>query len=166
MQRDTLYETLLGAIYGAKEKIFIITPYFIPNDSLVEALIIARHRGVNVTLVTPKEADHAIVNLVRCSYMRELEEAGVKICLYEKAMLHAKAIIFDEYSAMLGSVNFDNRSLFLNYEVAAFVYSDKIIARMLLWTQMLMENSSVGTNQASDARKVFENLLRILAPQL
>ncbi|DAB40997.1 MAG TPA: phospholipase [Sulfurovum sp. UBA12169] len=166
MQRDTLYETLLSAIYGAQEKISIITPYFIPNDSLVEALIIASHRGVNVTLVTPKEADHAIINLVRCSYMRELEEAGAKIYLYEKAMLHAKAIIFDERSAMLGSVNFDNRSLFLNYEVAAFVYSDKIIAQMLSWTQMLINNSSEGTKKASDARRVFENLLRIFAPQL
>ncbi|MDQ1325748.1 MAG: cardiolipin synthase [Campylobacterota bacterium] len=166
MQRDALYEALLSAIYGAQEKIYITTPYFIPNETLVQALIIAKHRGVDVRLITPKGANHAIINLVRSSYMRELEEAGVKIYLYEKAMLHAKAIIFDEQSVMLGSVNFDNRSLFLNYEVATFIYSSKIIAQMLEWSQMLIDNSSTGTKNASQAKRVFENLLRIFAPQL
>lgn len=166
MQRDALYEALLGAIFGAKEKIYIVTPYFIPNETLVQALIIAKHRGVDVRLITPKEANHTIVNLVRSSYMRELEERGIKIHLYEKAMLHAKAIIFDEQSVMLGSVNFDNRSLFLNYEVATFIYSREIIDRMLSWSKKLIADSSSTTKEASGAKIVFENLLRVLAPQL
>jgi len=166
MERDALYEELLLAIYSAKEKIYIITPYFIPNNSLIEALIIAQHKGVDVRLITPKESNHTIVNLVRSSYMRELEEAGIKIHLYNGAMLHAKAILFDGKSVVLGSVNFDNRSLFLNYEVALFVYSQKIIKEIEEWADKLIANSSFGTKDVSDLRRVFENLMRIMAPQL
>ncbi|MDT8338072.1 MAG: cardiolipin synthase [Sulfurimonas sp.] len=166
MDKDVLYEVLLSAIYSAKEKIYIITPYFIPNDALIQALIIAHHKGINIKLITPREANHTIVNLVRSSYMRELEEAGIKIYLYDGAMLHAKAIIFDDESLVLGSVNFDNRSLFLNYEVATFVYSKKVINEVELWAQKLIENSSFGTKNVSAPKRVFENLMRILAPQL
>jgi len=166
VDKDILYEALLSAIYGAKEKIYIITPYFVPNGTLIQALIIAHHRGVDIKLITPKEANHTIVNLVRSSYMRELEEAGIKIYLYSGAMLHAKAIIFDDESLILGSVNFDNRSLFLNYEVGTFIYSKKIIKEVELWAQNLISNSSFGTKNVSAPKRIFENLMRILAPQL
>ena len=166
MQKDSLYEMLLLAIYGAKEKIYIITPYFIPNNALIQALIIAHHKGVDIKLITPKETNHTIVNLVRSSYMRELEEAGIKIYLYNGSMLHAKAILFDSECVVLGSVNFDNRSLFLNYEVAAFVYHDKVIREISSWAQKLIENSSLGTKEVSSLKRVFENLMRVLAPQL
>jgi cardiolipin synthase len=166
MDRDILYEVLLSAIYGAKEKISIITPYFIPNHALIQALIIAHHKGVDVRLITPKEANHTVVNLVRSSYMRELEESGIKIYLYNGAMLHAKAILFDDQCVVLGSVNFDNRSLFLNYEVATFVYNDKIIKEIEEWSDKLISNSSPGTKKVSYIRRVFENMMRILAPQL
>lgn len=166
VDKDILYEVLLSAIYEAKEKIYIVTPYFIPNETLIQALIIAHHRGVNIQLITPKEANHTIVNLVRSSYMRELEEAGIKIYLYNGAMLHAKAIIFDEESLILGSVNFDNRSLFLNYEVGTFIYSKNIIKEVEHWAQNLISDSSFGTKNVSAPKRVFENLMRILAPQL
>lgn len=166
LDKDILYEVLLSAIFDAKERIYIITPYFIPNSTLIKALIIAHHKGVDVRLITPKEANHTIVNLARSSYMRELEEAGIKIYLYNGSMLHAKAMLFDNKSVMLGSVNFDNRSLFLNYEVATFVYSEKIIAEIELWIDKLMSNSSFGTKYVSDTKRIFENLMRIIAPQL
>lgn len=124
MSKDALYEALLCAIYSAKERIWIVTPYFIPDGSIMKALTIAKHKGLDVKLITPKKTNHPIVNLTRASYMRELEEVGIDVNLYDGAMLHAKAILFDSSSTMLGSVNLDNRSLFLNYEVATFVYSE------------------------------------------
>lgn len=166
MEQDTLYEMLLSAIYASKEKIYIITPYFIPNNTLIQALIIAHHKGIDIKLVTPKESNHTIVNLVRSSYMRELEEAGINIYLYNGSMLHAKAILFDEECVVLGSVNFDNRSLFLNYEIATFVYSKQVIKEIDLWTQTLIKNSSFGTKEVSAPKRIFENLMRVLAPQL
>ncbi|QOY55753.1 PLDc N-terminal domain-containing protein [Candidatus Sulfurimonas marisnigri] len=166
MSKDILYEALLCAIYSAKERIWIVTPYFIPDNSIIQALIIAKHKGIDVKLITPKDSQNIIVNLTRSSYMRELEEVGVEVALYNGALLHAKAILFDETSAMLGSVNFDNRSLFLNYEVATFVYSVKVIEDIEFWMNKLLLYSSAGTKEVSVPRKILENLMRIIAPQL
>lgn len=165
-QRDVFYEMLLSNIYEAKENISIITPYFIPNSSLMEALIISRHKGVEINLITPKEANHTIINLARGSYMRELEENGVKIYMHEGTMLHAKAIIFDAKCVVLGSANFDNRSLFLNYEVATFVYHEGVIKEVKNWNNILMQESTLGAKDASTIRRIFENFMRIFSPQL
>jgi cardiolipin synthase len=166
MSKDALYGALLCGIYTAKERIWIVTPYFVPDNSIVQALIIAKNKGLDVKLITPKKANHTIVNLTRASYMRELEEAGIEISLYNGAMLHAKAILFDNSSTMLGSVNLDNRSLFLNYEVATFVYSQKTINDIVSWMNKLLSNSSSGTQKVSAPRRIIENLMRVIAPQL
>ncbi|QOY53459.1 PLDc N-terminal domain-containing protein [Candidatus Sulfurimonas baltica] len=166
MSKDILYEALLCAIYSARKRIWIVTPYFIPDSSIIQALIIAKHKGIDVKLITPKDSQNIIVNLTRSSYMRELEEVGVEVALYNGALLHAKAILFDDTSAMLGSVNFDNRSLFLNYEVATFVYSVKVIEDIEFWMNKLVSNSSAGTKDVSLPRRVLENFMRIIAPQL
>ncbi|NOQ31269.1 MAG: cardiolipin synthase [Helicobacteraceae bacterium] len=164
--QDALYEALLSAIYSAKKRIWIVTPYFIPDASLSQALTIASHRGVDVKLITPAVSNHLIADLTRSSFMRELEEAGVSIELYTGAMLHAKAVLFDELGAMLGSVNLDNRSLFLNYEIATFVYSEDVIDEIDQWMRNLLSSSSRGTAEVSKARRVFENFMRIFAPQM
>ncbi|WP_373002519.1 cardiolipin synthase [Sulfurimonas sp.] len=166
MPNDALYEALLCAIYNAKERIWIVTPYFIPNSSLIQALIIAKHKGVDVKLITPKESDHILVNLTRSSFMRELEEVGIEVSLYNGAMLHAKAILFDNLGVMLGSVNLDNRSLFLNYEVATFVYSDKTVKDVQSWMNRLLSNSTISKEEIKAPRRIAENLMRIIAPQL
>lgn len=166
MNEDVLYEALLCAIYSAKKRIWIVTPYFVPDASIIQALIIAKHKGLDVKLITPKETNHFIINLTRASYMRELEEAGVEICLYNGAMLHAKAILFDDSNTMLGSVNLDNRSLFLNYEVATFVYSEEVIENIVQWMSKLLSNSSIGTPETSTTRRIIENSMRVVAPQL
>lgn len=166
MSKDALYEALLCAIYSAKERIWIVTPYFIPDKSIIQALIIAKHKGLDIKLITPKKTNHPIVNLARASYMRELEEVGIEVFQYNGVMLHAKAILFDTSSTMLGSVNLDNRSLFLNYEVATFVYSEKVTKDIQLWMQRLLSNSSIGTQEVSTIRRIIENLMRVMAPQL
>lgn len=166
MDKDILYEALLCTIYSAKERIWIVTPYFIPDESIVQALIIAKHKGIDVKLITPKETNHILVNLTRSSYMRELEEEGIEVILYNGVMLHAKAIVLDDTTAMLGSVNLDNRSLFLNYEVATFVYSVNVIKEIELWMNKLLLNASKGMEPISKPKAILENLMRIIAPQL
>jgi cardiolipin synthase len=81
-------------------------------------------------------------------------------------MLHAKAILFDDSGAMLGSVNIDNRSLLLNYEVVSFAYSVPIIAEVNKWMEKLLEDSHHTMKPAGIMRRLAENLLRIIAPQL
>lgn len=164
--RDALYEALICAIYTVKKRVWIVTPYFVPMSALQHALIIARHRGVDVKLITPYESNHLLADLGRSSYMRELQEAGIEVALYRGPMLHAKAILFDDSGVMLGSVNIDNRSLLLNYEVVSFAYSAAIIAEMNDWMQGLLLDSSQEMKQAGTLRRMGENLMRVFAPQL
>ena len=130
------------------------------------ALIIARHKGVDVKLITPRKSNHLVADMGRSSYMRELEENGVDLALYEGNMLHAKAILFDDIGAMLGSVNLDNRSLFLNYEVVSFAYSREIIAQVDAWMQRILQQSTHKMASAGKFRRIGENIMRVLAPQL
>ena len=164
--RDALYESLLNAIYNAKERIWIVTPYFVPDENMIQALIIAYHKGVDVKLITPKDSDHLLADLGRSPYMRELDDIGADVVLYEGKMLHAKAILFDHSGGMVGSVNFDNRSLFLNYEVVTFVYSTAFIQSMEDWMKGLMAQSAKGMEKPSKLREAFENIMKVFAPLL
>ncbi len=166
IHRDALYETLLNAIYSAKERIWIVTPYFVPDENMVQALVIAHHKGVDVKLITPKNSDHFIADMGRSPYMRELYEIGADVVLYEGEMLHAKAILFDDLGGMVGSVNLDNRSLFLNYEVVTFVYSPKFIESIEMWMEKLMQNSTRGMQKPTKIREAVENIMKVFAPLL
>ncbi len=166
IETDALFEAIVSSIHSAKERIWIVTPYFVPDSVLMKSLIIAKHRGIDVKLITPAKSNHIIADLGRKSYMRELKEAGIHVALYNHAMLHAKAVLFDNKSVMLGSVNFDNRSLFLNYEIANFSYSKETIKTTESWMEELLRDSSDDIQKASKLRLVAENFMRIFAPQL
>ncbi len=163
---DALYEGLLNTIYSCKKRIWIVTPYFVPDENIVQALIIAKHKGIDVKLITPKNSDHMIADLGRSPYMRELDAIGVDVILYEGEMLHAKAILFDDMGGMIGSVNIDNRSLFLNYEIVTFAYSPQLIDSIESWMQKLMENSTQGMKQPTKVREAVENMMKVFAPLL
>lgn len=98
--------------------------------------------------------------------MRELEEVGAEVVLYKSGMLHAKAILFDDVGGMVGSVNFDNRSLFLNYEVVSFVYSHEFMLSLESWMQGLMNEGTRGMKKPSKAREALENILKVFTPLL
>jgi cardiolipin synthase len=163
---DALYKALISAIHTAKERIWIVTPYYVPGSSLALALRIARLKGVNVKLITPKTSNHLIADLSRSSYMRELAENDIDLVLYKGNMLHAKAILFDDDAAMIGSINIDNRSLLLNYEVVSFAYSETIINEVESWMQGFINNADKQMPEASKLRRIAENSMRIFAPQL
>ena len=164
--KDALYETLINAIYNANKRIWIVTPYFIPDENIVRALVIAQHKGIDVKLITPKNSNHFIADVARSSYMRELNEAGAEVVLYEGEMLHAKAILFDDVGGMVGSVNLDNRSLFLNYEVVTLVYSEEFIINLENWMIGLMKNASRGMEKPTKFREAIENIMKVFAPLL
>jgi cardiolipin synthase len=138
----------------------------VPDENIVQALVIAQHKGVDVKLITPKNSDHLLADMGRSPYMRELDEIGVDVVLYEGKMLHAKAILFDHLGGMVGSVNLDNRSLFLNYEVVAFVYSEQFIESLEIWMKTLMDKASRGMKKPSKLREAMENMMKVFAPLL
>lgn len=163
---DALLEAIVYAIHMAKKRIWIVTPYFVPDESIFQALHIALHRGVDVTLITPKESDHLIADLGRSSYIREAQDWGIDVALYTEPKLHAKAILFDDDTVILGSVNLDNRSLLLNYEVVTLIYSKAQIDQITIWMRALLQNSTSQLKEAGKIRRIFENLMRIFVPQL
>ena len=162
---DALFNSLLCGIYNAKDRVWIVTPYFIPSEELLRALIVAYSKGVDVKLITPMQSNHHLADLGRSSYMQRLYDVGIDVCLFNKQMIHAKAILFDS-SVMLGSVNVDYRSLFLNYEVATFAYSEHIVEAVKLWMDSLLVDSTHVMPERGRIRKFGENLVRIMAPLL
>lgn len=118
-------------ILSAKEFIYIQTPYFIPDDSLMDALRIAALSGVRIKIMIPNKPDHPFVYWATLSYSGELLNAGAEIYIYQNGFLHAKTIIVDGKISSVGTANIDVRSFRLNFEVNAFLY-DKDIARKLV----------------------------------
>ncbi|MEH0021712.1 MAG: phospholipase D-like domain-containing protein [Desulfobacter sp.] len=163
---DALYEALLSAIFAARERIWIVTPYFVPDRGLLQALIIARHRGVDVKLITPANTNHLIADLGRSSFMRDLYLNGIEVHRFQGGMIHAKAILVDERGMMMGSANFDQRSLFLNYEAVSFIYSKQTIAQCETWMKQLLTRCTDRLAPAGRWRRMGENLMRIFAPLL
>lgn len=163
---DALFETLLFSIHQARSHIQIVTPYFIPDSAVLNALLMALKRGVKVTLLTPESSDHLIFDLGRSSYMREIAEHGGEICYYQGTMLHAKLILIDQQMIMIGSANLDYRSLFINHEMVNFIYSKELIEQMSNWTTGLLKNSRTYQPSDNKVRRLLENLTRIVAPIL
>lgn len=166
LEMDALYEALLQSMYDAKERIWIVTPYFVPDDAFMQALVIAKKRGVDVKLITPDTSDHIIADLGRSAYMRELSENDIPIARYSSGMLHAKAILTDHSMAMIGSANIDYRSLFLNYELVSLCYSDDVIKEIEEWMEMLMSHSHYKVPNQGHIRLLLENVMKIFAPLL
>lgn len=166
IQNDALYEALLFAVFSAQERIWIVTPYFVPDKSLMQALVIACHRGVDVRLITPASSNHLVADLSRSGFMRELKSKGVKVLLYPRGMIHAKAILFDNRGVMMGSANFDQRSLFLNYEVVSFAYSKSVIDQCETWMARLLADCTSHMPPAGRWRRISENLMSVFAPML
>jgi cardiolipin synthase A/B len=121
---------ILQAIYLAKEEILITTPYFIPGDSIMDALRIAALSGLKVKLLVPGICDSKLVNAASQSNFSPLLQAGVEIYLYQKGFVHAKTMITDQKLVVVGTANMDYRSFELNFEVNTIIY-DAVIARQL-----------------------------------
>ena len=121
---DVLYQVLLSAIMDARQELTITTPYFGPDDGLIQALMAAAGRGVKVTLIVPKLNDSTLVAWSSKSFYSDLMSAGVQIAEFHGGLLHTKSLLIDKRIAIFGSVNFDQRSLRLNFEISLIVYNE------------------------------------------
>lgn len=111
-------------INEAEDHIYIETPYFVPDDSIFEALKVAALSGIDVRVIIPANPDHFFVYWASMSYLGELLEAGVKCYQYENGFIHAKAMFVDGMVASIGTANMDVRSFALNFEINAFIYDE------------------------------------------
>ncbi|MFE6799270.1 cardiolipin synthase [Paenibacillus chitinolyticus] len=160
----------LKMIYAAKESIFIQTPYFVPDESLLTALKMAALSGVDIRIMIPSIPDHKMVYWATKSYLGELLELGVKGYLYEKGFLHAKTIVIDGKVASVGTANLDMRSFKLNFEVNAFLFDTRTATRQRLIFEEDMMYCSQFTPDMYKARslvdRVQESVARLVSPIL
>jgi cardiolipin synthase len=161
---DNLYDAILNEIYDATQSIHIVTPYFVLDECLQKALLLAARRGVSVNIIIPKHSNHPFTDLVRAVDVRKLSEEGVKFWFYTPGMIHAKVMLFDNTIAILGSANFDLRSLLLNFEISCFIYSAPEIQAISDWIQSIIKNCDQHTPSASRTRIFFEYMAQILKP--
>jgi cardiolipin synthase len=127
---NEIYDGLLAAIGAARERVWIATPYFVPDDGLKAALRTAALSGVDVRLIVPGVADTRFVLAATLSHAADLREAGVKVYRYRKGFIHAKVIIVDRLLASVGTANLDMRSFYSNYELNALLFDAKPIGRL------------------------------------
>ena len=131
---DTDWESIMQGIFSvltrSKRYVYIQTPYFLPNESLLTALQTAALSGVDVRLMLPEKSDTWVALKGMHSYFTEIMEAGVKVYLYKDGFLHAKTIVADDIVSTVGSTNLDYRSFELNFEVNAFIYSQNFSKQM------------------------------------
>jgi len=162
---DPLPDALLTLAVSARWRMWIVTPYFVPDDALCRALSLAAHRGVDVRVLVPQRSDHWVADLAGRSYLREIRNAGGTILQFP-AMLHAKAVLIDDQVAILGSANVDMRSLLLNYEAGLFVYSAAEIETVERWMERLAQQARPGLRRPGTLGELGEGLARLVAPQL
>jgi len=157
-------------ILSAKKYIYIQTPYFIPDESLRDAVRIAVLSGVDVKIMIPNKPDHPFVYWATLSYIGDMLNAGADVYIYQNGFLHAKTIVVDGKIASVGTANIDVRSFRLNFEVNAFLYNEEIAQQLCeafhhditLSTQMtkkLYERRSIGI-------RFKESISRLLSPIL
>ena len=123
---DQIKQGYLKIINEAKEYIYIQTPYFIPDSSIVDALSFAAVSGVDVRIMIPNMPDHPFVYTATKAYCMDMLEYGIQAYTYDGGFLHAKTIVSDDAIASVGTCNFDIRSFRLNFEVNAFIYNGEV----------------------------------------
>ncbi len=160
----------LKLIMSAKQSIYLETPYFIPDQSLLDALRIASLSGVDVRVITPAKPDHPFVYWAGLSYMGDLLPSGVRFYQYKKGFIHSKLLIVDGEVCSLGTANFDIRSFKLNFEVNLFIYGRETCKKLQeLFTKDMLNSCELTWDeyqQRSGWTKVKEAFSRMLSPVL
>ena len=163
---DTFYGLLLTTLYRAQHRVLAVTPYFVPDDSLLKALCLAAQRGVQVELVVPARSNHRLADIARARALRDLVAAGAAVRL-APGMVHAKAVVVDDAIALCGSLNLDARSLFLNFEVMVAFYASEDISAVTQWIDGNFHHLPPHQpGQASLLRDIAEGLVRWLGFQI
>lgn len=165
---DTARLMILELIQKANKRLWLTTPYFVPTSDTLHAMILSKLKGVDVRLLVPQCSDNFIVKYASKYYLSILSKAGVKVFEYnDKAFYHGKSILVDDNISCISSVNLDNRSMYLNFEIAAIIDSENFNNEL---SEVLAQDFSQSTEFKYKEIGMFENLLihlaRLLSPIL
>ena len=130
LRKGHIYDAYLNFIFNARNRITITSPYLPAPEELIRALCLAAQKGVGSNIITTSTNDAKVVQMASEFNYKRLHEAGVNIFLYKPGLLHAKSLVIDNNLSMVGSLNFDERSFFINFEICNFVYDEQFTAKI------------------------------------
>lgn len=167
---DSMPACFAELIHSAHRELVVTTPYFVPDDQVLNALTSAAQRGVETILALPKRNDSMVVAAVSRSYYQELIDAGVKLFEYRRGLLHAKTMLVDRYVGLIGSANLDRRSFELNFE-NNILFADKEFAAIIHARQdeFIADSdrvTQVDIDRSSLAARLWQNSVAMLSPIL
>jgi cardiolipin synthase len=167
VEDEPIHDAIMTACVNVKERIWFVTPYLVPDESIEHAILLQARMGRDVRVLIPKHSDHILADLARRPSLRRMKECGVKIFLYPDGMIHAKHMIVDNDLALAGSMNLDMRSLYLNYEVGVFIRSAEDVKVVSDWVQSVMDRSeSFEPKAVSNMQGFLEDLSLLISPLL
>jgi cardiolipin synthase len=166
----SIRETYFAAAFKARRRLWITTPYYVPDQGLRDALCMGGRTGIDVRLLLPRHADHWFVHYATRYYLPDLLDAGVKVYLYTQGFIHAKIVLADGQWASVGTANLDNRSLLLNFEVNCLIYTPAVVAE-LERTFLNDLDHAIRLDPKTYARRrrlarIAENVCRLMSPIL
>lgn len=169
---DTDWESIMqgisSAIMSAQKYIFIHTPYFVPNDVILNNIQMAAMSGIDIRLMIPRKSDSRLSDACTSSYLGEIIEAGVKVYQFQEGFLHSKAIVIDDFISIVGSANLDERSFNQNFEANAFIYDSKTALTLKELFLEDMQNCKEITfenwNGRTRRQKLKESIARLFSP--
>ncbi|QDV85862.1 phospholipase D-like domain-containing protein [Planctomycetes bacterium TBK1r] len=165
VSNDALLSALLTAIYDAEDRIWMVSPYFVPPESLIDALCLAARRNVDVRILVPAKSNHTLADWARGPHLRAIQAAGGKVLAHPR-MVHAKTCLFDKTLALVGSANIDERSLLLNYELVLAIYSGENIAEISQWIEARLSECTSWESSTGRTNHLVESLAETVSPLL
>jgi cardiolipin synthase len=167
---ETASLMFVHAINSAQHRAWLVSPYFVPDESVLSALQLAALRGVDVRILIPQRSDNLLVHLASCSYLEAITTAGIRVFRYTEGFLHQKVMLIDQRLAAVGTANLDNRSFRLNFEITALIADAEFCAQM----QRMLERDFAASEQVTETHiatqsrffTVTARLARLLAPVL
>jgi cardiolipin synthase len=167
---DTIHDLLLTSIYAARKELILTTPYFVPDNAILAALKSAAQRGVEVTIIIPEKNDSRLVHYASRARFEALSSAGVRIMAFAGGLLHTKSITVDNDFCLIGSVNLDMRSFWLNFEMTSVVYNKEFTARVRELQQAYLrqarEHDATTFRTRPYRQRLLENIALLLGPLL
>lgn len=167
-EKPNILYALINAINSAQDEILLVTPYYIPDITLQESLVLAALSGKKVRLLVPMQGDSRLVTIASYSFFEELLQAGVEIYLYKKGFIHAKTFVIDKTLAGIGTANLDTRSFDLNFEVTAVIYDKDIAAGLASDFYTDINNADKLERRRWRIRSrwkvIIEKIIRLISP--
>lgn len=155
MPDGIIQQILILTIHQAQKSLTITTPYLVPSECVLSALQIAAQRGVTVNIIIPAKNDSLMVEWASRSFFDDLLNAGIHIYRFNDGLLHTKSVMVDESFCLIGTVNLDMRSLWLNFELTLCIDDPQFCAELISLQQNYMANSSELTREKWQSRSVF-----------